>query len=188
MAALIFSMASATMRPVVVGLTGGIGMGKSSAATWFKRCGFRVHGLLTRQHLQGLPRTASVTLSGFHFARSDRCGPEAPSARDRSLPPVPLAHALRSAHTHPRAQMPTPASIASTRRAGLLSPRSRRPSQPRSHWTVVSTALPSPRRSRPRGVRTRCACWSTSCTRSSPLHEPSLCDKRRRCAVGGRAA
>jgi hypothetical protein len=89
MAALLLSMASATMRPVVVGLTGGIGMGKSSAATWFKRCGFRVHGALARQHWPCLPLMLCSPID-----------PEAPSARN-----LPQLHQSRR---RPRCAQPSP--------------------------------------------------------------------------------
>ena len=53
-------LASAACRPVVVGLTGSIGMGKSTASLWLKKAGFRVHDADATVHKLYSPGGAAV--------------------------------------------------------------------------------------------------------------------------------
>ena len=53
-------LASAASRPVVVGLTGSIGMGKSTASSWLKKAGFRVHDADATVHKLYSPDGAAV--------------------------------------------------------------------------------------------------------------------------------
>jgi dephospho-CoA kinase len=53
-------MASAAPRPVVVALTGSIGMGKSTASQWLRKAGFRVHDADATVHKLYSPGGAAV--------------------------------------------------------------------------------------------------------------------------------